>query len=84
MIAIFRQMIGKRKCWRVMQKMYSSKICPVCGTENKKLILEETNGRYICALCGRENTVSGYKSERGRVRCGNGMQSDDDAEIAER
>lgn len=45
--------------------MYSSKICPVCGTENKKLILEETNGRYICALCGRENTVSGYKSERG-------------------
>ncbi len=67
-----------------MQKMYSSKICPVCGTENKKLILEETNGKYICALCGRENTVSGYKSERGRVRCGNGKQSDDDAEIAER
>lgn len=25
--------------------------CPNCGTENKNLYLEETEGRYICENC---------------------------------
>lgn len=28
--------------------------CPICGTENKQLNLDETNGWFICEHCGYE------------------------------
>lgn len=28
--------------------------CPVCGTVNRRLNLEETEGRMICEHCGAE------------------------------
>lgn len=33
--------------------------CPICGTENKRLNLDETNGWFICEKCGSEvNTLT--------------------------
>lgn len=33
--------------------MYNVK-CPLCGTENKNLNLDETNGWFECECCKRE------------------------------
>ena len=35
--------------------------CPECGTINKSLFLEETEGNYECANCGHCGTVEGYR-----------------------
>lgn len=35
--------------------------CPECGTMNKSLFLEETEGTYECACCGYCGTVEGYR-----------------------
>ncbi len=29
--------------------------CPLCGTENKNLYLDETNGWFECECCKRES-----------------------------
>lgn len=34
--------------------MLSKEICPICGTENKGLNLDETNGWFICEHCKSE------------------------------
>ena len=34
--------------------------CPVCGTVNKSLFLEETEGNYECEGCGYYGKVEGY------------------------
>ena len=31
--------------------LYNEK-CPICGTENKNLNLDETSGWFICEKCG--------------------------------
>ncbi len=31
--------------------------CPICGTEQKHLNLEETEGSYVCSKCGKQTTV---------------------------
>lgn len=37
--------------------------CPICGTENKDLNLDETNGWIICEKCGSEvNTLKHSKT----------------------
>ncbi len=33
--------------------------CPECGTINKSLFLEETEGHYECERCGYCGTVEG-------------------------
>lgn len=35
--------------------------CPVCGTVNKSLFLEETEGNYECECCGYCGMVEGYR-----------------------
>ena len=35
--------------------------CPVCGTMNKSLFLEETEGTYECELCGYIGRIGGYR-----------------------
>ena len=35
--------------------------CPVCGTLNKSLFLEETEGTYECEWCGHTGQISGYR-----------------------
>ena len=35
--------------------------CPVCGTMNKSLFLEETEGTYECDGCGHTGFVEGYR-----------------------
>ena len=34
--------------------------CPACGTINKSLFLEETEGNYECVRCGYCGTIEGY------------------------
>jgi len=34
--------------------------CPECGTINKSLFLEETEGNYECVHCGYCGTIEGY------------------------
>lgn len=34
--------------------MTSQENCPICGTVNKDLNLDETNGWFICEKCGSE------------------------------
>ena len=34
--------------------MLTKEICPICGTENKGLNLNETNGWFICEHCKSE------------------------------
>ena len=43
--------------------------CPKCGTINKDLYLEETEGRFECENCGILGRVSGYEKPR-RTICG--------------
>lgn len=40
-------------------KSYDIK-CPVCGTINKSLYLEETNGWFICEKCENESQILAY------------------------
>ena len=40
-------------------KQYDVK-CPVCGTVNKGLYLEETGGNMICENCGKETRDMEY------------------------
>ncbi len=40
-------------------KRYDIK-CPVCGTLNKELFLEETNGFMVCEKCGTETQDVSY------------------------
>ena len=35
--------------------------CPECGTVNKSLFLEETEGHYECECCGYCGTAEGYR-----------------------
>jgi len=35
--------------------------CPVCGTMNRSLFLEETEGNYECEGCGYCGTIEGYR-----------------------
>ena len=35
--------------------------CPICGTLNQSLFLEETEGTYECELCGHIGQISGYR-----------------------
>ena len=35
--------------------------CPECGTVNKSLFLEETEGHYECERCGYCGTVEGCR-----------------------
>lgn len=39
-------------------------MCPVCGTVNKGLYLEETNGWMICEHCGAESCFLGLIGSR--------------------
>ena len=34
--------------------------CPACGTVNKSLFLEETEGKYECESCGYCGRIQGY------------------------
>ena len=34
--------------------------CPICGTVNRSLFLEETEGNYECECCGYCGTEPGY------------------------
>lgn len=34
--------------------MQYKEVCPICGTENKGLNLDETYGWFICEKCGSE------------------------------
>ncbi len=34
--------------------------CPICGTENKDLFLDETDGWLVCAKCGNEVQLLQY------------------------
>ncbi len=44
--------------------LYNEK-CPICGTENKQLNLDETNGWFICEKCGNKvNTLKYYKTQK--------------------
>ncbi len=44
--------------------LYNEK-CPICGTENKRLNLDETNGWFICEKCGNKvNTLKHYKTQK--------------------
>lgn len=36
--------------------------CPECGTVNKSLFLEETEGHYECEGCGYCGTIEGYRN----------------------
>ena len=36
--------------------------CPVCGTVNRNLNLEETEGRMICEHCGSETQDVRFRS----------------------
>lgn len=40
-------------------KKYDAK-CPVCGTVNKDLYLEETEGWMICEHCQAETCIEGF------------------------
>ncbi|MBR3242586.1 MAG: hypothetical protein IKF90_07815 [Parasporobacterium sp.] len=35
--------------------------CPMCGTLNKSLFLEETEGAYECELCGYIGRIGGFR-----------------------
>ena len=35
--------------------------CPICGTLNKSLFLEETEGTYECERCGHTGLIGGYQ-----------------------
>lgn len=35
--------------------------CPKCGTLNKSLFLEETEGKYECEFCGHIGLIGGYR-----------------------
>lgn len=47
-------------------KLYDAK-CPVCGTVNKDLYLEETDGWMICDHCGAD--VKAMKFENTQTVC---------------
>lgn len=34
--------------------------CPLCGTENKNLILDETDGWFVCEKCDNEIMLPQY------------------------
>ena len=34
--------------------------CPICGTVNKDLYLNETEGRYICECCHSEQQIAKF------------------------
>lgn len=38
--------------------------CPVCGTVNESLFLEETEGHYECGKCGHKGIVPVQKYSR--------------------
>ena len=40
-------------------KLYDAK-CPVCGTVNNDLYLEETEGNMICEQCHAETQFEGF------------------------
>ena len=46
-----------------MTKQYDVK-CPVCGTVNKNLYLNETDGWMICENCGAEVKAMGFDVAR--------------------
>ena len=35
--------------------------CPICGTLNKSLFLEETEGKYECEWCVHTGLINGYR-----------------------
>ena len=43
-------------------------ICPTCGTENRNLFLEETNGIYECEKCGQKVVANYVNPKTGCVR----------------
>lgn len=47
--------------------------CPHCGTENKGLYLDETDGNYICESCGKEHQIPGFQKPK-RIPVYTGMQ----------
>lgn len=34
--------------------------CPICGTVNKNLLLEETDGWFVCEKCGNKVQLVQY------------------------
>ena len=46
--------------------------CPICGTLNKSLFLEETDGTYECEWCGHIGLISGYRRiSENKIRLNN-------------
>ena len=45
--------------------------CPSCGTVNKGLFLEETEGNYECEGCGKMGRLSEYQRRLNALREGN-------------
>ena len=44
--------------------------CPECGTINKSLFLEETEGTYECEQCGYSGKIEGYGRKIFVIRAG--------------
>ena len=43
--------------------MLCNEKCPICGTENKGLNLDETDGWFVCEKCGNKvNNLTHYKT----------------------
>lgn len=38
--------------------------CPLCGEENKNLLLEETNGWFVCDKCKNEIMLPQYSKKQ--------------------
>ncbi len=41
--------------------------CPICGTLNKNLNLEETEGWFICEQCGEEVGMLGFMRDKQQI-----------------
>lgn len=46
------------------------RVCPLCGTKNRKLYLRETKGLYECEKCGCviQSTYSGFRRNTSSVK----------------